>query len=310
MQKSVMICVVLLSFGANYAIGGQLDSWTVLDYPGASNTYVLGISGSNIVGSYRWPQDVSDIIHGFLYNIESQTWVIVDMPRTDRTTPLGISGSSIVGRYSLIDEPGEYNFVANGAMCSVFSMPWGDNRSYLSGIDADNYLGFYIDPTGTHGVFYDGADWITFDPPGARYTYPSGISGDNVVGKYYDAYNNKYGFLYNLTTSVCTILAMPGAWETNPAGISGDNVVGCYYQYGTGQHGFFYNIESQTWATIDLPGTSTTYLSGIDGDNIVGSYTGVDGASHGFIYTTPEPATLFLLGLSGLALFRRHKSRG
>ncbi len=42
----------------------------------------------------------------------------------------------------------------------------------------------------------------------------------------------------------------------------------------------------------------------IDGLNLVGAYSD-DYGWHGFVYTIPEPATLLILGLGGLAI--RHR---
>ena len=57
-----------------------------------------------------------------------------------------------------------------------------------------------------------------------------------------------------------------------------------------------------------MPGANYTYAFGIDGSNIVGFY--YDGSrEHGFLYTIPEPGTVLLLGLGGISLILRKRSR-
>jgi hypothetical protein len=76
-------------------------NWTVLDEPLATDTYVYGIDGINLVGTYV----ASDEYHGFLYN--GTTWITLDMPGAHATYIYGISGSNLVGIYD--DGSGNYH---------------------------------------------------------------------------------------------------------------------------------------------------------------------------------------------------------
>ena len=98
-----------------------------------------------------------------------------------------------------------------------------------------------------------------------------------------------------------------GVGGTDAYGISGNNIVGTYYYSGDMMSGFLYN--GSTWTTLDDPlAVYGTDADGISGNNIVGTYF-VSSGDSGFITSVPEPSTLALTGLSGLAglLFRRRK---
>ncbi len=56
------LAVVVLLVCLNNATAGV---WTTLDYPGATATYLQGISGSNMVG---WENGAPNGSHGFLYD--------------------------------------------------------------------------------------------------------------------------------------------------------------------------------------------------------------------------------------------------
>ncbi len=68
-----------------------------------------------------------------------------------------------------------------------------------------------------------------------------------------------------------------------------------------------FHLEGSTWTWIDCPwGTDRTLVSGISGDRIVGTYRDTyGGPDYSFVLTMPEPTTLGLLALAGLAIPRR-----
>jgi len=144
--------------------------------------------------------------------------------------------------------------------------------------------------------------WQTIDMPGAGYTEALGIEGSNIVGL-----AGIHGFRYN--GGSWATFDMSGAVYTVAQGISGSNIAGWYYD-GSSYHGFLYNGVS--WTTLDMPGVSGkdpygTYARGIDGSDIVGYY--YDGSHYkSFIYTIPEPGTMSLLALGGLAMLRRRRA--
>ncbi len=70
------------------------STWATLDFPGATDTYLRGIDGDNMVGSYT---DSSGTPHGTLY--DGSTWHTLDFPGAVSTQMFGIDGDNIVGFY-------------------------------------------------------------------------------------------------------------------------------------------------------------------------------------------------------------------
>jgi len=136
---SITICSVIVLFSSGYARAG---TWTTLDYPGASNTTVNGISGSSIVGGYY---DSSGNGHGFLYN--GTTWTTLDYPGAFATEAYGINISRIVGLHGL-------GFLYDGTTWTTLDYP-GASNTYANGISGSKIVGSYEDTNfRLHGFFF------------------------------------------------------------------------------------------------------------------------------------------------------------
>ena len=299
---------VLLILAVLCAAGTTQANWVTLDFPGAERTYAYGIDGQTIVGRH---QDISGRSHGFIY--DGTTWTSLDFPGAQDTQVYGIEGSRIVGRCN--DADGTHGFLYDGNEWTKFDGPEAFITA-ASGIEGPTIVGFYIvsvpEPVllEAYGFSFDGEDLTTIAKPGATFTQILDIDSGNMVG----VADNR-GFLYDGAT--WTNVDHPaGPWGSAARGIDGDNIVGTYTGYGDSAdglpgkelayHGFFF--DGANMHTLDFPGSLQTYPMGIDGLNIVGSYTDAFG-THGFIYTIPEPATVLLLALGGLALVRRPRGR-
>jgi hypothetical protein len=109
-------------------------NWTTIDKPGATSTWIDGISGSKLVGCYDF--------HGAVYDMTGGTWTIYDMPGAYFTCINGISGSNLVGYYS--NASGDHGFFYNGTSSSWTTLDYsGAAGTYVCGIDGSNVVGWY-----------------------------------------------------------------------------------------------------------------------------------------------------------------------
>lgn len=310
---------IVLGCVGQTAMGIDL-TWSTLDYPGATDTVLHDISGSDIVGTW---EDSNNVIHGFLY--DGTTWTTLTYPGGFETNPTGICDGMIVGTY--VDGGGEKRlFSYDGTTWSTLTIPGASGAElHMGGIDGDNTVGHYrfdggFDPPWvTKGFLYDGTtgtdigSWTIrtnrFDTT-LYYATVNDISGSQVVGTLeyvniggFPATAKRWGMIYD--GSSWSTLTHPDGWDTYFEGISGDNVVGYWRDATSKWHGLLY--DGTTWTTLDYPGSNGAGAYGIDVDNVVGFYNDASGHHHGFLVTIPEPASLALAALGGLALVRRRR---
>lgn len=146
--KSIAICAAMVLFGTGYARAG---TWTTLDFPGATtDTIVLGIEGSNLVGSYYYDGLHS---HGFLY--DGKTWTSLSMPGWDWTHIFDIDGSNLVGWYTGYKDGLNHGFLYDGTSWTTIDKP-GAIHTHINGIDGSNLVGGYIHASNWDGFLYNG----------------------------------------------------------------------------------------------------------------------------------------------------------
>jgi hypothetical protein len=282
-----MLGVLLYAGGLTRA-----TTWTTLDYPGASATYITEISGSKIVGYANG--------HGIIYDMTLHSWATLDVHGAQSTEIDAIDGSNYAGKYH--DASGDHGFLYDGTNWTTFKVP-GD-RLHIGGISGTTITVDYRTILSGHPSFlYDGTTWTQIvSPAGSSISNINGIDGNRIVG--YGDFSGWQGFLYDgATWTMLNVLNMGG---TVPMDIDGTNIVGFYNDPSYNYYGFLY--DGTKWTTFGMPGEPRTFVTGIEGNTLVGYYMDAANSYHGFIYTIPEPATTFLLGF-GMMLARKKLSK-
>ena len=298
--KHTVLVLLLLGSGC---LNAQLN-WQSFDVPGATATWIDGIDGENIVGSFF----DGSATKGFLYNRQTAVLNILQAPNADWTAPLAISGGTVVGSVGSNTSYARNAFVyANSGSWSLLNPPQGvQNDLEAYGIDGANIVG----GTGSGMSFVlNGPNWTFFNSPFGNASSAEGISGGKVVGTYFD--NGVYlrgGYIKE--NDNWTLLNVTGATETIPRDVDGNIIIGQYRVGDWSAPTRSFIFDGSNWTYLDAPSAKSTWAYGIDGNTIVGSYNDTSDVSHGFILTVPEPSAISLLavGLGGLATLRWRRS--
>ena len=283
-------------------INAQLN-WQTFDVPGATHTWIDGIDGETIAGSFY----DGSTTKGFLYNRQTEVLNILQSPSADWTLPLALSNGTVVGSIG-----SNSSYVRNGFAYYSGSNSWSllnppqgvQNDLEAYGIDGANIVG----GTGSGMSFLlNGSNWTFFNSPFGTASSAEGISGGKIVGRYYNIGVNGGGG-YIKENDNWTLLEVAGATETVPRDVDGNLIVG-EYRIGGDWRPKSFLYDGANWTYLDAPSASSTSAFGVYGNTIVGSYNDASDVTHGFILTVPEPSALSLLavGLGGLAMIRRRR---
>ncbi len=296
----VLVALMLLTNGP---LNAQIN-WQTFDVPGATHTWIDGIDGANIVGSF-WDETG---LKGFQYNRQTEAFNILQAPSADWTLPLAISNGTVVGSIVINGfSRNGFAYYSESNSWSLLNPPEGvQNELEAYGIDGANIVG----GTGSGMSFgFNGSNWNFFNSPFGTSSSAHGISGDKIVGSFSNSGVNGGGG-YIKENDTWTLLNVSGATETTPRDVDGNMVVGDYRVGDWSAPTRSFLFDGGEWIYLDAPSAKSTWAFGIDGNTIVGSYNDTSDVSHGFILTVPEPSALSLLaiGLGGLAMVRRRRS--
>lgn len=316
---SRLLAAAVVAMGSAQATAGY-DSVTVLSHPLAKSsptyaTWVKGISGSMAVGYY---EPVGGGTHGFTY--ADGIYTTIDHPGDTFTQLWGADGNTLWG-YSFTPSIDTHNFtLTDGVFTDVNYPGYGGS---VTGVSGNIVAGTYGSNGGlrTDGFIKIGDVYTSLTHPLATggvagHPYPAtmvdGVSGDTVAGHYFN--NGLHGFTYTVSTGAYTTFDVPFATgDVYVVGISGDNILG--YVLGSGGSGsavpFLKTGNVFTQLTDPAGMASGWYPEGISGNTIVGLGGDRFGRPITFMATlsVPEPTSLCLVAVGGLALLGRRRAR-
>ena len=268
-------------------------------YNSSPSTYVYGINGGKIIGTYLDNIDY----RAFIYDGINYTYLDApgkyNSPQTGdavSTYGLGISGNDIVGYYAdSIGSGGTHGYLFNG---NTYQQLYTSGAYDLSanGISGNQIAGSYTQGNYVRSFLYNKTTQVYATLPTFFYggqtiigSRAQGVSDSYVVG-FFSGYDQQigykvYGYLYNIPSQAYTALDFPGALGTHAYGVNQSKVVGSYWNNNYGLHGYIYDIATQTYTAIDAPNSLQTYVQGIEGSKIVGYYQESSGQYRGFIGT-------------------------
>ena len=252
---------------------GVDETYTTIDYPGASSTWAFGNNDSGqIVGAYGFG---NTILHSWIRDIGGQ-FTSFDVPLGTATTALDVNDAGqIVGRFN--DPSGHtHGFLRDAAGVFTVLDPPGSAYTEIRSInDAGQIVGVWRDPAGIlHGFIATPVGTVhECDEANNFYHVPSGLGSAEIHGTVFEDTNGDRSRSWALTDP--KILAI-GSPLIDPVGIavSGDGTTLYVSDYGA--NGVFRvpasggtpeligsgeRLESVRFLTIS-PDSSTLYIAG------------------------------------------------
>ncbi|HYI97371.1 MAG TPA: hypothetical protein VEX68_27790 [Bryobacteraceae bacterium] len=316
MNNRCAACLIVSLVCAVSNVSGASFRFSTVDFPGATDSYVLGINNrGELVGGYQQNDAPIPVEGGFVLSGNQFTTFEVSGARGTVLFDINDAGQ-MLARFSDTSWNPHSLLIENGR-AELVQVPGAYSASLATALNNSGLVvGYYDRLTGHHcpsgysnpavsrsGFLMQAGTFTNIDVPfdGAFCTSPADVN-DNaaIVGSYETAGLRQIGFL--LDSGVFTRIEIPNSLATLPVAINSTGDIAGQY-FGVGFTGNFV-IRSGELVAVDVPGYNNGILDMNDAGVIVGFFRSHDdNRYHGFVGTpVPEPASWVLVPGSLLLL--------
>lgn len=296
LTPAVLLLCVQLALAQSNGTNILKLTFTTIDVPGASLTYVSGVNSAGDMVGWYVPTG-SSTSNGFL--LSGGNFTFLNYPGGYDTEARGITDAGLIVGNAYISSEGTVGFTYQGGVFNTIQI----NGYPDTCAEAINSSGAIVGGYGfgdANGFEQVGTKVRNITPPGIQGTViATGINKvGQIVGWSYD--NNHAGFFYQngkyRTINVPNSENYTEAWGINDRGV----VVGWYFGCAPSctEHGFV--LTKGKYFSFDYPGAMFTFALGINNaGQMVGGYS-LDGVTtHGYV---TSPITAYQLQPSGQRL--------
>ena len=277
--------LLAMAAGLAPAALAQLTNFEVIDYPGATATFVYSINDAgDIVGMYQTPDAKR---HGFL--LRAGRFTTIDYPGASGTWAHAVNAHGDVAGVYADSANMQHGYVLSHGSFKAIDFP-GAGQTMIYGVNSKGDLtGMYFAPgdTSKHfGWVLLGGRFLTIDYPSPNnMSCGSWISDDGEVGGHVEEKNGSYhGYIWKAGNF--TLIPIEGGtawqyWDSIYGVNAGGDTLATYTDARGKQRGLL--LRKGVPLTFDVPGSQRTRAQAINrSGDVVGLFMDGAGVTHGF----------------------------